>query len=392
MSERLVVLVILDGWGLAPPGPGNAVELANTQVFDALWSAFPHTTLAASGRDVGLPDGQMGNSEVGHLNLGAGRIVRQDLVRLGDAIADGSFASNPAVIAACDAAIAGRGALHLIGLVSDGGVHSHVDHARALVDVAAARGVPQVYVHAITDGRDVSPHQAADLLAGLEVEWAGTAELATVVGRYYAMDRDQRVERTERARAAFVDGVGTPGVSASEAVRASYAAGVTDEFVEPVVLGGPERRIQQGDAAFFFNFRPDRARQICHALQPTCSPLAIMTRYDAELPGPVAFDSENVRETLADVLEEAGIAQFHVAETEKYAHVTYFFNGGVEAGARPRGAGAGAVAAGRPDVRQEARDERRGRLGRALRRARVAAATGSRSRTSRTPTWSGTPA
>jgi 2,3-bisphosphoglycerate-independent phosphoglycerate mutase len=330
VSERFVVLVILDGWGLAPPGPGNAVSQANTQVFDGLWNAFPHTTLGASGRDVGLPDGQMGNSEVGHLNLGAGRVVRQDLVRLGDAIADGSFAANPAVLAACDAAVAGRGVLHLVGLVSDGGVHSHVDHARALVDVARARGVPQVCVHAITDGRDVSPHQAADLLAGLETEWAGKAAFATVVGRYYAMDRDKRVDRTEKARAAFVDGVGTPAISASEAVRASYAAGVTDEFVEPVVLGGPERRIQPGDAAFFFNFRPDRARQICHALQPTCNPLAIMTRYDAELAGPVAFDTENVRQTLADVLEAAGVAQFHDAETEKYAHVTYFFNGGVE--------------------------------------------------------------
>jgi 2,3-bisphosphoglycerate-independent phosphoglycerate mutase len=328
---RPVVLIILDGFGLLPPGPGNAVELANTPRFDDIWERFPHTTLEASGRAVGLPAGQMGNSEVGHLNLGAGRVVRQDLVRLGDAIADGSFAENPALNAACDAAIAGRGALHVLGLVSDGGVHSHIDHLRALVARARERQVPHVYVHAFTDGRDVSPHQAAGLLEQLEQEWSGTqVEFSTVIGRYYAMDRDKRAERTERARAAIVDGVGAHADSASEAVRRSYEAGVTDEFIEPVVIGGPERRLQQGDAAFFFNFRPDRARQISHALLPTAGVYAIMTRYDDSLPGPVAFADEELHDTLADVLEAADIDQLHVAETEKYPHVTYFFNGGSE--------------------------------------------------------------
>jgi 2,3-bisphosphoglycerate-independent phosphoglycerate mutase len=328
---RPVVLIILDGFGLAPPGPGNAADLAETPRFDDIWARFPHTTLEASGRAVGLPEGQMGNSEVGHLNLGAGRVVRQDLVRLADAIADGSFAENPALNAACDAAIAGRGALHLLGLVSDGGVHSHVDHLRALVARARERDVPHVYVHAFTDGRDVSPHQAAGLLEQLEQEWSGTqVELSTVIGRYYAMDRDKRAERTERARAAIVDGVGTHADSGSEAVRRSYEAGITDEFVEPIVLGGPERRLQQGDAAFFFNFRPDRARQISHALLPTAGLYAIMTRYDDSLPGPVAFADEELHDTLADVLEAATIDQLHVAETEKYPHVTYFFNGGNE--------------------------------------------------------------
>ena len=210
MSDGPVALVILDGLGLAPPGPGNAVSLAHLPVFDELWATMPHTTLAASGLDVGLPEGQMGNSEVGHLNLGAGRVVPQTLVRIGAAVADGSLARNPAFIAACDAAVTGRGVLHLAGLVSDGGVHSHVDHLRALVRAAIVRDVPRVAVHAFTDGRDVSPHQAADLLAQLEREWEGTpAELATVIGRFYAMDRDGRTERTERARAAMVDGVGT---------------------------------------------------------------------------------------------------------------------------------------------------------------------------------------
>jgi 2,3-bisphosphoglycerate-independent phosphoglycerate mutase len=328
MSPPPVALVILDGLGLAPPGPGNAVSLARMPVFERLWATMPHTTLAASGADVGLPDGQMGNSEVGHLNLGAGRIVPQTLVRIGHAVTDGSLASNPALVAACDAARAGRGVLHLAGLVSDGGVHSHVDHLRALVRAAVARGVPTISVHAFTDGRDVSPHQAADLLDALAAEWAGTpAQIATVIGRFYAMDRDHRSERTERARAALVDGVGVHAEAAGDAVRADYANGVTDEFVEPIILGGPELRMQQGDPTFCFNFRPDRMRQLCHALVGTLGLLATMTRYDSELAGPVAFDDVPLRDTLAETIADAGLAQLHVAETEKYPHVTYFFNG-----------------------------------------------------------------
>ena len=326
-----VALIVLDGVGLAAAGPGNAVALARTPVFDALWERYPHTSLIASGRAVGLPEGQMGNSEVGHLNIGAGRIVAQDLVRVSDAVADGTLALNPALRAAFAAARSGRGVLHAAGLVSDGGVHSHVDHLRAVVGAALAAGVPRVAVHAFTDGRDVSPHQAAGLLGRLEREWAGTgASIATVVGRFYGMDRDHRVERTELARAAMVDGVGEPALSASAAVEASYAAGLTDEFVKPIVLGDPGLRVAQGDPLVFLNFRPDRARQICHALEPALGLLVTMTRYDDSLNALVAFDDTPLHGTLADALEAAGLRQLHVAETEKYAHVTYFFGGGRE--------------------------------------------------------------
>ncbi len=328
---RPVALVVLDGFGLAPEGPGNAVALASTPVFDALWERYPHTTLTASGRAVGLPDGQMGNSEVGHLNIGGGRIVAQDLVRVGDAVADGSLARNRALQAAFTAAREGRGVLHVAGLVSDGGVHSHVDHLRAIAGAALAAGVARVAVHAFTDGRDVSPHQAAGLLAELQREWEGSGvAFATVAGRYYGMDRDHRAERTELARAAMVEGAGEHAASASAAVEASYAAGVTDEFIRPIVLGDDGLRVKHGDPLVFFNFRPDRARQICHALEQTVGLLVTITRYDDTLAALVAFDDEPLDGTLADVLEAAGERQLHVAETEKYAHVTYFFDGGRE--------------------------------------------------------------
>jgi 2,3-bisphosphoglycerate-independent phosphoglycerate mutase len=326
-----VALVVLDGFGLAPDGPGNAVALARTPVFDGLWERCAHTSLTASGLAVGLPEGQMGNSEVGHLNIGAGRIVAQDLVRIGTAVVDGSLAANPALQEAFAAARSGRGVLHVAGLVSDGGVHSHVDHLRAIVGAALASGLERVAVHAFTDGRDVSPHQAAGLLAELQREWAGTrAEFATVVGRYYAMDRDHRVERTELARAAMVDSAGEHADSAPAAVEASYAAGITDEFIKPIVLGDAGLRVAQGDPLVFFNFRPDRARQICHALAPVLGLLVTMTRYDDTLGAHVAFDATVLQGTLADMLEAAGVRQLHVAETEKYAHVTYFFDGGRE--------------------------------------------------------------
>ena len=323
-----VALVILDGFGIAPPGPGNAVELADTPVFDALVARYPHAQLAASGRDVGLPAGQMGNSEVGHLNIGAGRVVKQDLVRIADAIADGSFASNRALQAVIGAAKAARGVLHLAGLVSDGGVHSHVDQIDAIVRLASDAGC-RVFVHAFSDGRDVSPSQAGELLPRLAASWAGDATIATVCGRYYAMDRDHRSERTELARALLVEGIGRPFTDAASAVAASYAAGVTDEFIEPVLLAA-DGVVQPGDPLFFCNFRPDRARQICHALEPTVGLLATMTRYDGLLTGPVAFDVDDLRETLADTLANVHARQLHVAETEKYPHVTYFFNGGSE--------------------------------------------------------------
>jgi 2,3-bisphosphoglycerate-independent phosphoglycerate mutase len=338
---RLVALIILDGFGLAPAGPGNAVELAATPVFDDLWRRFPHTTLTASGRAVGLPEGQMGNSEVGHLTIGAGRHLRQDLVRLSDAVADGSFADNPALVAAVRRARDHGRRLHCMGLVSDGGVHSHVDHLRALIGLARREGVV-AHVHAITDGRDVSPHQAAGLLAQLETEWAdGSARFATVCGRIYAMDRDRRFERTERYYRAVVDGIGASFGRASAAVEASYAAGVTDEFVEPAVIDR-DGLIRAGDELVFCNFRPDRGRQVCAALAdpafdgfdrgpaPPLPELTTMTSYWEGQPGAVAFPPEWPREVLADTLEEAGIRQLHAAETEKYPHVTYFLNGGNE--------------------------------------------------------------
>jgi 2,3-bisphosphoglycerate-independent phosphoglycerate mutase len=321
-----VCLVILDGWGLAPPGPGNAVDLANTPVFDRLWAEHPHTQLDASGRSVGLPDGQMGNSEVGHLNLGAGAIVRQDLTRLDDAIADGSFARNDALLRACGVA-RDRGRLHLMGLVSAGGVHASLDHLRALIELAGAQDVPDTIVHAFTDGRDTNPDSGAGYVA--EVESWGGARIATVGGRYYAMDRDHRWERTERAYNAIVEGQADHCAPTGEAaVRAAYERGETDEFIVPTLVGD-EGRVREGDAVIFFNFRPDRARQLCEKLGPLVD-LTTLTEYHEDWTYPVAFPPERPQVTLASFLAERGIEQLHVAETEKYAHVTYFFNGGEE--------------------------------------------------------------
>jgi 2,3-bisphosphoglycerate-independent phosphoglycerate mutase len=322
----LVVLVILDGWGLAPPGPGNAIELAETPVFEALWERYPHTQLAASGEAVGLPPGQMGNSEVGHLTIGSGRILFQDLVRVNRAISNGSFFENPAVVSAVQRARDRRGDVHLLGLVSHGGVHSHIDHLRALLTLAEREGMDgHTWIHAFTDGRDVSPHSAADDLAELPVD-----RIATVCGRYYAMDRDERWERTDRACAAICEGKGHIADDPVAAVRASYERGITDEFVEPVVLAGRPRLDPAKDTAIFFNFRPDRARQLSQRLLEAGVDLTTMTRYRADFPCPVAFEEQHVENTLAEVLAEAGARQLHVAETEKYAHVTYFFNGGEE--------------------------------------------------------------
>jgi 2,3-bisphosphoglycerate-independent phosphoglycerate mutase len=322
--KQLVVLVVLDGWGIAPPGPGNAVELAETPVFDALWERYPHTELAASGEAVGLPPGQMGNSEVGHLTIGSGCVLLQDLVRVNRAIANGSFFQNPALVSAVQRARDSLGDVHLLGLVSYGGVHSHIDHLRALLDLAEREGMEErTWIHAFTDGRDVSPHAAASDLAELPA-----ARIATVCGRYYAMDRDERWERTDRAFEAICNGVGHADDPVA-AVRASYERGVTDEFIEPIVLDG-RPRLRRNDAAIFFNFRPDRARQLSQRLLDAGFDLTTMTRYRADFPCPVAFDEQRVEGTLAQVLAEAGARQLHAAETEKYAHVTYFFNGGEE--------------------------------------------------------------
>jgi 2,3-bisphosphoglycerate-independent phosphoglycerate mutase len=326
VSHPLVTLVILDGWGIAPPGPGNAVELARTPVFDDLAARYPTTQLDASGAAVGLPDGQMGNSEVGHLTIGSGRILYQDLVRVTRAVDDESFFANEALVGAFRRARERGGDVHLLGLVSTGGVHSHLDHLLALLELGRREGMAtRTWVHAFTDGRDVSPHAAAEDLARLPDD-----RVATVVGRYYAMDRDARWERTDRALAALVEGLGTPGPSAVEAVRASYAAGITDEFVEPVVLDGRPRIAPGRDAVVFFNFRPDRGRQLSRRLLELGVDLTTMTRYADDLDCAVAFGEQEVTATLADVLARQGLRQLHAAETEKYPHVTYFLNGGVE--------------------------------------------------------------
>jgi 2,3-bisphosphoglycerate-independent phosphoglycerate mutase len=311
-----VVLVVLDGWGCAPPGRGNAVELAETPVFDRLWREYPHTTLRASGEAVGLPAGQMGNSEVGHLTIGSGRILDQDLQRINRSIEDGSFFGNPAL----KAAFAKGGDVHLLGLVSKGGVHSHIDHLKALLRFAPER----TRIHACPDGRDVSPTSAAQDVAELP-----TDRIATVVGRYYAMDRDKRWDRTDRAYRAICLGEGGEADDPVGAVKASYERGVTDEFIEPVVISG-RPRLSRADAVIFFNFRPDRARQLTKLLLDGGFDLTTMTRYSDELDCPAAFGEQKVDETMAEILAEAGLRQLHAAETEKYAHVTYFFNGGRE--------------------------------------------------------------
>ena len=313
----LVALVILDGWGIGPPGPGNAIELAQTPVFDRLWRDYPHAQLAASGEAVGLPDGQMGNSEVGHLTIGSGRVLDQDLQRVNRAIRDGSLFENDALLGAFE-----RGeSVHLLGLVSHGGVHSHIDHLQALLTIAPEK----TWIHAFTDGRDVSPTSAVRDLAELPVD-----RIATVAGRYYAMDRDNRWDRTERALRAIVNGEGEHADDPIAAVQASYDRGITDEFIEPVVIGGRPRLDPERDTAIFFNFRPDRARQLSEKLGELGVDLTTMTRYRDDFDFPVAFPEHVVENTLAEVLAAQGVRQLHAAETEKYAHVTYFLDGGRE--------------------------------------------------------------
>ncbi|MEK6276043.1 MAG: 2,3-bisphosphoglycerate-independent phosphoglycerate mutase [Actinomycetota bacterium] len=323
MSGRvpLVALVILDGWGLAPPGPGNAVELADTPVFDRLWAEYPHTTLEASGEAVGLPPGQMGNSEVGHLTIGSGRILFQDLMRVNKAIEDGSFFESPALVSAFE-----RGEnVHLLGLVSYGGVHSHMSHLQALLQFAPEK----TWIHAFTDGRDVSPNSAVRDLAELPAD-----RIATVAGRYYAMDRDKHWDRTDKAFEAIVsltgsDPVNLTGSDPVNEVLRSYESGVTDEFIVPMAFEG-RPRLRPGDSAIFFNFRPDRARQLTERLLAARLDVTTMTRYRDDFDCPVVFQEQEIHETMAEICAEHGIRQLHVAETEKYAHVTYFFNGGRE--------------------------------------------------------------
>jgi 2,3-bisphosphoglycerate-independent phosphoglycerate mutase len=337
-------LIVLDGWGLAPDGPGNAISLARTPVFDTLWEGYPHTQLTACGNAVGLPEGQMGNSEVGHLNLGAGAVVMQDLTRIDAAVRDGSLQRNEVLLDAFRRGASGGARVHLIGLVSDGGVHSGFEHLHALIAMAASLGVEDLVLHAFTDGRDTLPTAGAGYLASVE-RWmseAGAGRVGSVVGRYFAMDRDRRWERVRRAYDMLVHGRAQHTADHAEAAcREAYGRDETDEFISPTLVG-PEARIRQGDSVIAFNFRPDRMREISRALAdpefdeldrggaPPLSAYTTMTEYEQGWPYPVAFPPSHPSSTLSSIVAEHGLRQLHVAETEKYPHVTYFFGGGLE--------------------------------------------------------------
>ncbi len=341
-----VVMVVMDGWGAAPDGPYNALTLAKTPVLSELEATCPHTEIAAHGLAVGLPEGQMGNSEVGHLNLGAGRVVKQDLVMIDESVRDGSFAKNPVFLEAADKIVAAKGRAHIMGLCSPGGVHSSLEHLCALAALLKQKGL-DVFVHAITDGRDTPPRSAREFMVGIEKNLSGNAEIAVVVGRFYSMDRDNRWDRVERGYRAHVLSEGTPHKSADEAIAAAYEAGENDEFITPRIIvdasGAPKGQINDNDGVFFFNFRADRAREITRALaeegfaefkRPAVRKLSAyvtMTQYRKDFPFPIAFPPQSMKNILGEVLAAAGRKQLRCAETEKYAHVTFFFNGGVEA-------------------------------------------------------------
>ena len=345
MAKQPLMLCILDGFGWVPDKTyGNAIEAAKTPNLDKLFASCPYTTIGASGLDVGLPDGQMGNSEVGHTNIGAGRIVYQELTRITKAIEDGSIRQNEAIVKAMRSAIDNGKAIHLMGLLSAGGVHSHIEHLFGLLDMAKDMGAKEIYVHAIMDGRDVPPDSGKGYLEELQakLDALGVGKIASVTGRYYAMDRDNRWDRVEKAYAAFVYGEGEKGTPA-EVIAKSYAAGVTDEFVVPAVTceGG---RVSAGDSVIFFNFRPDRAREITRTFvdddftgferRNGRFPVnyVCFTQYDATMPNvEVAFHPQSLNNVMGEYLAKCGKTQLRIAETEKYAHVTFFFNGGVEA-------------------------------------------------------------
>ena len=344
----------MDGYGLAPAGPGNAIELDGSRNVKALAEKYPSATLGASGLSVGLPDGQMGNSEVGHLNMGAGRIVYQDLTRITKSIGDGDFFENPALIKAMDNAKQNGKKLHLYGLLSDGGVHSHITHLYALLKMAKKEGVKEVYVHCFTDGRDVSPTSGAGFVRALqaEIDRIGCGKIASVCGRYYAMDRDNNWDRVEKAYDMLTLGEGIKCENAADALEASYKDGVTDEFVKPTKVyenGRPVGLLEKGDSVIFFNFRPDRAREITRAVSQREfvvpkgtaferktgfleTTYVCFTVYDAQFTGiEIAFPEKHIKNTLGEYISSLGMKQLRIAETEKYAHVTFFFNGGVEA-------------------------------------------------------------
>ncbi|PLX84928.1 MAG: 2,3-bisphosphoglycerate-independent phosphoglycerate mutase [Desulfuromonas sp.] len=344
---RPLTLIILDGWGINPSCTDNAVCQARTPRLEGLFRDYPSTRLGASGLDVGLPEGQMGNSEVGHLNIGAGRVVYQDLTRITKAIIDGDFFDNPALVQAMDKTLATGGKLHLMGLLSDGGVHSHNTHLYALLEMAKSRGISEVCIHAFLDGRDTPPKSGAGYLEELEgeLERIGAGRVATITGRYFAMDRDNRWDRVEKAYRALTEGEGIAAASSAEAIQEAYQAGQTDEFVEPRVIlspGSAPGTVDDGDAVIFFNFRSDRAREITRSLTeegfrgfarakaPALAAYVCMSEYDETFGLPIAFPSDAYPNILSDVVSRAGLTQLRIAETEKYAHVTFFFNGGNE--------------------------------------------------------------
>ncbi len=349
MSDKPVILVVLDGWGISRNSEANAIALAQAPVYRGLMADCPHTELLASGEAVGLPDGQMGNSEVGHLNLGAGRIVYQDSTRISKAIREGDFFKNPVLLAATESAKQAGGSLHLMGLLSDGGVHSRLDHIFAMLDLAKQQGIANVFFHAFLDGRDTPPSSALEFIAKLEGYLAriGIGKIATVSGRFYAMDRDKRWERVQKAYEALVMGEGIGQASAVDAVKRSYENGKTDEFMLPTVIIDPETSrplamIKDGDTVIFCNFRSDRAREITRALTdagfqgfirgrvPKLASFVCLTTYDETFDLPVAFAPVRLTNILGEVVSKKGLRQFRIAETEKYAHVTFFFNGGEE--------------------------------------------------------------
>ena len=354
MAKKPYAIIIMDGYGLAPAGPGNAIELDGSKNVKELAEKYPSATLGASGLSVGLPDGQMGNSEVGHLNMGAGRIVYQDLTRITKSIGDGDFFENPALIKAMDNAKQNGKKLHLYGLLSDGGVHSHITHLYALLEMSKRRGLKDVFVHCFTDGRDVSPTSGAGFVRALqaEIDRIGCGKIASVCGRYYAMDRDNNWDRVEKAYDMLTLGEGIKCENAADALEASYKEGVTDEFVKPTKVyenGRPVGLLEKGDSVIFFNFRPDRAREITRAVSQREfvvpkgtaferktgfleTTYVCFTVYDAQFTGiEIAFPEKHIKNTLGEYISSLGMKQLRIAETEKYAHVTFFFNGGVEA-------------------------------------------------------------
>lgn len=347
MSKKPVMLMILDGFGIGPDGPGNAVRLAKKPNFDRLISTWPATRLKASGLSVGLPEGQMGNSEVGHLNIGSGRIVYQELTRISKDIDDGGFYKNEALLGAVTNAKENKSAIHLMGLVSDGGVHSHNTHLYALLRLMKNEGIDKVFIHAILDGRDVPPTIGARHVGELqeEIKNIGVGSIATVSGRYYTMDRDKRWERTELAYEAIVSGKGPSAADPVKAVEASYEAGKTDEFILPTVIlrdNKPVALIEDNDSVIYFNFRPDRARQMTRAImdkdfngfernRKVNVHFVTMTEYDKTIENvQVAYRNDGLKNTLGEYISSKGMSQLRIAETEKYAHVTFFFNGGRE--------------------------------------------------------------